>query len=216
MNLIWYSLLIYDLALLYYLWILCIFNCSHCFIAISQSARLESAQWHHPTSAWKPYEAGWTVRSESHRPPLTLCIKISPFWHSSKESLIWHRLLIIISELIILLYKKLLYTKTRSDEGVRPYNEHSLIFHRIASLCITKFLIKYVFIMYLPLFSLRHFVALSGPSTRISSMALSHLSSVTSRSSHGCTLRIASPFIDTVYHHRFDITYKLWFDFNVF
>jgi len=54
-------------------------------------------------------------------------------------------------------------------------------------------------------------VALSGPLTRISSVAPSHLSSATSRCCKWCTLRIASPSIDTVIISDSTAYQNLWF-----
>ena len=52
----------------------------------SQGPQLESAHWHHPTSARQPHDAATVVRSESHRPPFaSLCIisDLTVFTHNN-------------------------------------------------------------------------------------------------------------------------------------
>ena len=87
----------------FYLWMWCIFNCSHCAsLSLSQVAFLESAQWHYPTSSRQPHDTHPFVRSESHRPPLAMsnltlrkdlishiCLLYSLIWHYFWHLWIW-------------------------------------------------------------------------------------------------------------------------------
>jgi len=63
-------------------------------LSLSQGPLLESAQWHHPTSGRQPHDAHLFVRSESHRPPLTLCFFSDMILFANQ----WYETIFIICE----------------------------------------------------------------------------------------------------------------------